>query len=210
MGRIISLIGSHHRARILGPMVIAILVGSAGIARADDPPGTGVSAWGWENLAGLEGPVLYTGGANWNLGENYSFAGGLVDQQDGTLSTLPAGTYHLSGEITAVNAADDPTGDREFSCNALAQAQGAPAATVIGTTGGPLPARDGRTAVHAAISRIFVVHAPAQVWIECTGGDDPWTPWDGDDNHEAQGAGVWTQLIATPVNGQLPDWLTGA
>jgi hypothetical protein len=205
--------GSRHRARVVVAAVIAVLFGSTGVAWADDPPTA--RSWGFAVLLGWSDTGVYTGLGESGLHEDYGYSGGLIDSLDATLVWLPAGAYHLSGEVDAKTWSQY---DREVSCDVFARAAGDSQDTVIASTSGPLPGLsddeyyNGDNVVHTfrgVFTRIVQLNAPAQVWIECTGGDDPQTPWDPDNPDDMDPSALETRLIATSMSAELPAWLTG-
>jgi hypothetical protein len=215
MRRIINLLRPGRYARALIPAVVVAFLGSVTVSWADDAPGPGVTAWGWESLGATSAPDVYTGLSNWGLEEDYSFAGALF-QPDGTYD-VAAGIYHLSGDVVVSNPSRF---DRNVSCNVYAMADGDTDKTVVDSTSGPLPGLTeneyyyGDNVVHTfrgAFSSVFKLSAPGRVWLECTGGDDGQEPWDGmEEKHRPDYSSLDSRLIATRMSGQLPDWLTGA
>jgi hypothetical protein len=169
--------------------MIAAFFGTVGAVWGDS---IGVTAWPWTEY--LTGPDVYTvRDPDSALLDDYT-----VDAD----MDLPAGKYHLSGEVSVTNGT---LFDRDVSCFVYARAAGDADATTLDSTSGPLPRGSEDPYAEApsfagGFSSVFELHVAGHVWVECTGGDTGQPPYNGEEKSWPDYPSVGVHLTATPVN----------
>jgi hypothetical protein len=193
MRRITNRLRPRRRGRALVAAVILALMGTTAVAWADNP---GVINW----------PAVNPDTFRQSGGETLL---DLEDNKNFAFMDIPAGTYHVSGELSAANGTYF---DQNLSCSLYASAEGDPGETVLDTAASAMlhglnSSVDGGhwgDYYNGGFGAVVELAQDGRLWVQCTGTEtnqpdqDP-TP-DGPDGDEPEYVGVDVWLYATEVN----------
>jgi hypothetical protein len=180
----------RRHLRVVLPALFVAFLGSAALGWADDPPPCAYCESRW---AERSGPGVFTAAGDVQLD--------LHDNTDFAIMDVPAGTYHVSGEVSVDNWTYF---DHDLSCRLYAAEAGEVPDAPVDVTAGALPAVDnGRypnTFFSGGFSTVVELDGAGRVWTQCsgteTGQSDNWT-WGDEAKHQPEYPTVVVDLIAT-------------